>query len=639
MADEILNNSNISKIKARIAHKHDTEAGWNSRADFVPEKGEFIIYDRKGQQGYEKLKIGDGASSVTTLPFLNENEINAIIASIEGIKSDLSSLGTTLNSKLDEKSDKTHTHPTDESRAAKSDLEAVQGNLAQAKTELVGAFNEHKENADIHFTAEERDKLAGISENANNFTYEHPATHSMEMIDGLSDALAGKASSDHTHSYNDLEDLPTINNNDIEITIDSSLSSTSTNPVQNKVIKAALDKKADNSSLTDLTSHTINNTIHITSDEKNILAEFSVTDSGVATTGDQFKAQDFVAKDICSDRVVSDEIITENLAAGVYLETKQLVADSADIISAKIKSLTVGPDSNNVGENSFAVGNGNSAGVRSGYAAQSNDKGNYCFTAGENHTTYGNLGACFGKDNASFGVQLIGGYYAPAMMDNQAFVSSQDSHEILFGIGNGFGSESRSWACHLNADGQIFSNKTAIRDADYAEWFEWEDGNPSNEDRRGRFVTLSGEKIRIANENDEYILGVVSTAAGVIGDSQEDHWQGRFVKDVYGAIQYQYNTIPDRTLDDGTFIPGGLVKQFAVNPDYNPEEVYIPRSERPEWVTIGLLGKIVIDDDGTCEVGKKCRPNKEGIATKSTDGTGYYVMSRVDESHIKVLVK
>ena len=47
-------------------------------------------------------------------------------------------------------------------------------------------------------------------------------------------------------SYNDLTDKPTI---PASSTVDSELSSTSTNPVQNKVIKAALNSKADSSVL------------------------------------------------------------------------------------------------------------------------------------------------------------------------------------------------------------------------------------------------------------------------------------------------------------------------------------------------------------------------------------------------------
>ena len=86
-------------------------------------------------------------------------------------------------------------------------------------------------------SAADKVKLNSIAENANN--YAHPSTHSASMITGL----AGVATSG---SYNDLTDKPTI---PASSTVDSELSSTSTNPVQNKVINAALNSKADSSML------------------------------------------------------------------------------------------------------------------------------------------------------------------------------------------------------------------------------------------------------------------------------------------------------------------------------------------------------------------------------------------------------
>lgn len=69
--------------------------------------------------------------------------------------------------------------------------------------------------------------------------YTHPATHPASMITGLSTVAT-------SGSYNDLTDKPTI---PASATVDSELSSTSVNPVQNKVINAALNSKADSSAL------------------------------------------------------------------------------------------------------------------------------------------------------------------------------------------------------------------------------------------------------------------------------------------------------------------------------------------------------------------------------------------------------
>ena len=57
-------------------------------------------------------------------------------------------------------------------------------------------------------------------------------------------ALDNKSNTGHKHSYSELTDTPTI---PTMPTIDSTLSSTSTNPIQNKVVKSALDGKANSS--------------------------------------------------------------------------------------------------------------------------------------------------------------------------------------------------------------------------------------------------------------------------------------------------------------------------------------------------------------------------------------------------------
>lgn len=81
--------------------------------------------------------------------------------------------------------------------------------------------------------------------------YTHPSTHPASMITGLSTVAT-------SGSYNDLNNKPTIvktvnnvapdakgnvNIATSSVTVDSALSSTSTNPVQNKAITAALDEK------------------------------------------------------------------------------------------------------------------------------------------------------------------------------------------------------------------------------------------------------------------------------------------------------------------------------------------------------------------------------------------------------------
>lgn len=109
--------------------------------------------------------------------------------------------------------------------------------------------------------------------------------------------------------------------------------------------------------------------------------------------------------------------------------------------------------------------------------------------------------------------------------------------------------------------------------ADYAEWFEWADGNEGAEDRRGLAVVLDGAKIRPA-EAGETPVGVISAAPSVVGDGDAGGWKGRYLRDAFGAY-----------LRDEA---GARVE----TPDFDPEAPYVPRAERPEWAMVGLIGKL-----------------------------------------------
>ncbi|WP_313955744.1 peptidase G2 autoproteolytic cleavage domain-containing protein, partial [Bacillus pumilus] len=113
----------------------------------------------------------------------------------------------------------------------------------------------------------------------------------------------------------------------------------------------------------------------------------------------------------------------------------------------------------------------------------------------------------------------------------------------------------------------------------------------------GTIVTLKGEKIMPAQSGD-YLLGVVSnTAAVVLGEASFD-WQGRYLRDRFGALINQK----------------GLPIE---NPNYDPEKsnVYQSRAERKEWHVIGLVGQVMVRIDDTVSVGDSVKA-KNGVATK-----------------------
>ena len=176
--------------------------------------------------------------------------------------------------------------------------------------------------------------------------------------------------------------------------------------------------------------------------------------------------------------------------------------------------------------------------------------------------------------------------------------------------------------------------------ADYAEYFEWKDGNVLHEDRRGRFVAIYGNAIRLAQADDTDILGIVSARPCIIGHDDNGEWHDKYLQDEFGTIIYEEVEVPDAYDKDGRMIAAAHKEmQPVLNPDYDPDREYIPRSERPEWAVVGLVGQIIMLQDGTCYPNDYCKSADEGIATKSDERTNFRVMKRIDDRHILVMVK
>lgn len=65
-------------IKSRIVHKHAVEADWLKATNFIPLAGEIIIYDIDSTHTYERVKVGDGKTLVSSLPFVDDNKVDKI---------------------------------------------------------------------------------------------------------------------------------------------------------------------------------------------------------------------------------------------------------------------------------------------------------------------------------------------------------------------------------------------------------------------------------------------------------------------------------------------------------------------------------------------------------------------------------
>lgn len=114
--------------------------------------------------------------------------------------------------------------------------------------------------------------------------------------------------------------------------------------------------------------------------------------------------------------------------------------------------------------------------------------------------------------------------------------------------------------------------------------------------------------------------------------------------------------IQEKNYDDDSSLPSAIIRDFKeelsedlqqkilqvqpyptarLSKNYDPSKPYIPRSQRKEWIKVGLMGKIPVYDDGSCIPGRKC-DCVNGIATL---GNRWHVMRRISENTVLVLFK
>ena len=202
--------------------------------------------------------------------------------------------------------------------------------------------------------------------------------------------------------------------------------------------------------------------------------------------------------------------------------------------------------------------------------------------------------------------------YAELIIFAQANRSASTSYQYF----QGYNASTGDIDFRLMGDGNAYADLSWNGGgADYAEMFEWSDGNPDNEDRRGCTVSLVGDKIKIAEEG-EVIIGAISGNPSVVGDAAWNKWSGKYLTDDYGSHIFEEHNVVEWTDEDGKQhsyedwnLPEGLIipesavikthddkgNRFThrkLNPEYNKILEYIPREERPEWDTVGLVGKL-----------------------------------------------
>lgn len=232
----------------------------------------------------------------------------------------------------------------------------------------------------------------------------------------------------------------------------------------------------------------------------------------------------------------------------------------------------------------------------------------YALVGGQWNTVSGSWGLTVGQGNLNNTTNCgMFGQYGEASSDERLVV------------GNGSGTNNRSKCFYVNSIGEVYaSGGYHAIGADYAEYFEWADGNPDGEDRRGMLVQLIGDKIAPAHGDD--ILGAVSSRPSVIGNAYEEHWRGKYKTDIYGDYILGKDGKPE------------------LSDDYDPERKYIPRSKRPEWSPVGLIGRLIIRDNGKCEPGGYVSA-RQGVGVPTFKETRARCIRRIDALHIEILVR
>ena len=471
--------------------------------------------------------------------------------------------------------------------------------------------------------------------------------------------------------------------------IDIELSSTSTNPVQNKVVTDALNNKADKSKYSDTT-------INVGRKASTTVGDYS-TAEGLDTTArgtcSHAEGLDATARGTCSHAEGHSttasgtcshaEGSNYNSSSNTLPDRTATVSDVSYTISGSTayginshaegtqsfayaySSHAEGFDTTASGDVSHAEGYKTTASKYSshaeGYSTTANNysshaeggnttaSGQFSHAEGGNTTASGQFSHAEGSGTTASGANSHAcGHYNAAMTDGGA---SNNTTGTAFVIGNGTKSTALSNAFSVQFDGTVKAKSTitASTTADYAEFFEWLDKNPNEEDRVGHFVTLDGDKIRIATSEDDYILGIVSGEPFVLGNGDCDTWNGMYLHDEFRRTMYEPAPKIIEILDnEGN--PTGEYKEVEgeyegtrpiLNPDYDPTQEYISRFDRVEWSPIGMLGVLAVLHDGTAEVNGYVTVNNEGIATKCTRDirNSYRVIKKVSDKVVEVIFR
>ena len=94
----------------------------------------------------------------------------------------------------------------------------------------------------------------------------------------------------------------------------------------------------------------------------------------------------------------------------------------------------------------------------------------------------------------------------------------------------------------------------------------------------------------------------------MVGDAAWNKWSGKYLRDEFGTyIQEDYEVVND----EGETV---VQQRRKLNPDYDSNQEYTPREQRPEWDCVGLIGKLRIrKGQATCSRWIKMRDISDSV--------------------------
>ena len=158
-------------LKSRVILKHDIEENWLKATNFIPLRGEVVVYDPDNTYDYARFKIGDGitqadgtvvGTKVNDLPFVTDN-IEIPTPDVSGQIAEHNTSGSAHND-IRQIASKKYTKP--ENGIPKTDLASdVQASLAKADTALQEIPSEYVTDTELNAKGylTEHQSLAGYA--------------------------------------------------------------------------------------------------------------------------------------------------------------------------------------------------------------------------------------------------------------------------------------------------------------------------------------------------------------------------------------------------------------------------------------------------------------------------------------------